>query len=112
MKEDRVYLKNALDCIKDIEKYLADFNFEDFSNSDMPQDAVLMKILVLGEEINKISENLKEKYPKIEWRKIVGTRNIIAHGYYKVKADIIWKTYQEDLPLLKIKIQEILNNLN
>ena len=42
----------------------------------------------------------------------MGTRNIIAHGYYAVKADIIWKTYQEDLPLLESQIKEILNNLN
>ena len=112
MKDNKIYLQRILSCIQDIEKYLKEINFQDFSINNLVQDAVLMKIVVLGEEINKISDTLKEKYEDIPWREAVAVRNIVAHGYYKIDLDIIWKIYKEDLPMLKVKIQEILKNLN
>ena len=33
-----------------------------------------------------------------------GARNVIAHGYVKVKNEIIWEIVEEDIPLLKQEI--------
>ena len=40
----------------------------------------------------------------IPWHKIYGTRNVIAHGYVKVKNEIIWEIIEKDVPLLKQEI--------
>ena len=42
----------------------------------------------------------------IPWHEMYGTRNIIAHGYIKVKNEIIWNIVERDIPLLKKEIFE------
>jgi uncharacterized protein with HEPN domain len=56
------------------------------------QDAVLMRLLALGEEIAHLSDEFSEKHPELHWYKIIGLRNRIAHGYFEVDKDVIWDT--------------------
>jgi uncharacterized protein with HEPN domain len=37
----------------------------------------------------------------VEWRAIIGTRNVVAHGYDRVKLDIVWNVIENDLPQLR-----------
>lgn len=54
------------------------------------QDAILMRLLELGEEISKLSENFKREHPALPWYKIAGLRNRLAHDYFVVDKDVIW----------------------
>jgi uncharacterized protein with HEPN domain len=38
-------------------------------------------------------------------------RNALAHGYFKVQLDIVWKTIEDDLPRLYEQVQEIMRRL-
>jgi hypothetical protein len=40
---------------------------------------------------------------------MIGTRNIIVHGYDQVKPQIVWEILQRDLESLKSKITKILD---
>ena len=51
---------------------------------------------------------LKKDRPEVSWNEIIVMRNKLTHEYFGVDLDIVWKTYQEDLPELKSKIKEIL----
>jgi uncharacterized protein with HEPN domain len=37
-------------------------------------------------------------------------RNVLAHGYFKVDLEVVWKTIERDLPELEIMIEGLLNN--
>ena len=37
---------------------------------------------------------------------MIGTRNIIVHGYTKVYDQIIWNIIEKDVPLLKKTLEE------
>ena len=37
-------------------------------------------------------------------------RNVLIHGYFGIDVEIIWDTIQEDIPSLKISIENILKN--
>ena len=63
--------------------------------------------MVIGEAANKIPEDFKQKHLEIDWRAIIGMRNIIAHGYFTIDSDIIWDTIQKDIPELLSKFKEI-----
>lgn len=56
---------------------------------------------MIGEEVNRLSEAFIEDNPQVPWRAIVGTRNIIIHGYFDVNADTLWDIITDDLPQLK-----------
>lgn len=64
--------------------YTEKHNYESFINDRLTTDAVLMHIIVIGECVNRLSEEFKEKHAKIDWFKIRGMRNKIAHDYLKI----------------------------
>jgi uncharacterized protein with HEPN domain len=43
---------------------------------------VMQKIGVIGEAAGKVSQDLRNRYPEVEWSKIVGMRNILVHSYF------------------------------
>jgi len=38
-------------------------------------------------------------------------RNAIAHGYFKVDLEIVWKTIKNDLPVLEQQTKDVLQQL-
>ncbi|MBW1802380.1 MAG: DUF86 domain-containing protein [Deltaproteobacteria bacterium] len=59
------------------------------------QDAVIRNLEIIGEAAEKLADSLKSKSQEIEWRKIIGLRNILAHEYFGVSIPIVWDTSQE-----------------
>lgn len=78
--------------------------FEQFNTDADYRDAVLMNVFQIGEASNRLSDDCKELLNAVPWREIYGTRNVIAHGYVKVKNEIIWEIIAKDVPLLKLEI--------
>jgi uncharacterized protein with HEPN domain len=70
-------------------------------------NAVCMKLLAVGEEIKSLDHRtggeLLIHYPTVPWKQIMGLRDIIAHQYFSLDADIIFSVIKIDLqPLLEI----------
>jgi len=61
--------------------------------------------------LHKIDESIRDRYPKIEWKKIAGMRDILIHHYEEANIDMIWKTIQEDIPALLTQITHILKTV-
>ena len=110
MKDDIVYIKHILDAINDIESSVKNLSKEDFKKSKDIKDATVRRIEIIGEAAKNISKGMRNKYRDIEWKKIVGTRDIMIHAYFNVDLDIIWDIVKKDLPDLKKKIKIILAN--
>jgi len=43
---------------------------------------------------------------------MAGTRDRLAHGYFSVDIEIVWRITQDFLPTLKVEIEKILENLS
>lgn len=108
LKGDKARLLHILDAISEIEGYTQDFNFEDFFRVSMARFASIKQLEIIGEAANHISTDLIDKYPDVEWRKIIALRNILIHEYFGVDAKIVWDIIQENLPYLKISVEIIL----
>ena len=65
---------------------------------------------VIGEAASNVSADFKNIHPEIPWRKIVGTRNILAHGYAQIDLDILWDIIEIDLPDLIAKLERELGD--
>ncbi|MBN2028651.1 DUF86 domain-containing protein [bacterium] len=76
----------------------------------MLQSACIRQLEIIGEAANRLSEKLMERNISIEWREIIGLRNILIHEYFGVDLSIIWQIIKIDLPHLKKKIQSIIQN--
>ncbi len=64
----------------------------------------MYNLIVMGEAANKISTEFQAEHPEIPWSSIIGTRNVIVHGYDQVKLPIIWDILQKSLIPLKQSI--------
>jgi uncharacterized protein with HEPN domain len=83
---------------------------EDFLADQKTQDAVILKLLVIGELAAKLLDEHADfvaNYPKVPWRQMKGMRNRMAHGYFDRDLDVVWDTLQTDLPGLEAKLRSI-----
>jgi len=104
-KDNLAAILDYCDRISSIVERFGD-SFEKYSADADYRDAVLMNVFQIGEASNRLSDECKEIMNAIPWHEIYGTRNVIAHGYVKVKDEIIWEIVKKDVPLLKQEIGE------
>ena len=68
-------------------------------------DAACMVIIALGEAVKTLDKLTRKQllptYPSIDWRKVMGARDIMAHHYFEVDADEVFSIIQNDLAPLK-----------
>ena len=108
MKDDRLYLIHISECIERIEKYVGDDGEKNFMDSDLVQDAVIRNLQTLAESATRISEELQEKHPEVDWFKIRGFRNVLVHDYLGVDLKRVWNILVNDLPRLKAAVEKML----
>ena len=72
-------------------------------------DSVTMNILQIGELANHLPSSVRDKYQNIPWKRVIGQRNVVAHGYGTLVKERIWKTATEDVPVFQKQLQEILS---
>ncbi|PIU10118.1 hypothetical protein COT30_00890 [Candidatus Micrarchaeota archaeon CG08_land_8_20_14_0_20_49_17] len=103
-EEDRVYLKHILDAISTIEQYVGSSSYDEFLGNRLLQDGVIRQIQIIGEASKKLSSELKQKYPQIPWKDIVGMRDKIVHDYLGVDPEVVWKTISGNIPEFKKEV--------
>ena len=60
---------------------------------------------IIGEASSHLPTEVREQYVNVPWNMMKGLRNILAHEYFGVDLEIIWRTIKEDLPILKERLQ-------
>ena len=107
------YLEHILEAIGQIERYVEDMSEVDFLNDRKTQDAVLRNFEIIGEAANNVLRSAPDfaaKYPDVPWSDAYLLRNQVAHGYFKVDLELVWRTIFNDLPDLKMQIQGLCGN--
>lgn len=68
-------------------------------------DAAGMVIIALGEAVKTLDKLTDKKllptYPSIDWKKVMGARDIMAHHYFEIDADEVFSIIKNDLEPLK-----------
>jgi len=108
MRDDRERLLDIREAIENIQKY-ADHGKDAFNEDELIQTWTLHHIQILGEAAARISDEFQEQHPDIPWFKIVGMRNILVHGYFKIDVNAVWLVVENDLPTLYDQIKRILD---
>lgn len=111
-RDVNLYLKDILNAIDSIEKFIEGINFEDFVKDDKTSSAVIRKFEIIGEASKNIPSNLKKKYPDIPWKEMSGFRDKLIHFYFGIKYELVWETIKLKLPTLKIRLNEVMSELN
>lgn len=105
------FLKDILESIEKIEKFIKGLEFDDFSKDDKTVYAVIRALEIIGEATKNLPDSLKEEYPEVPWRKMTGTRDKVIHGYFGVDLEVIWRTVTRNIPTVKPLIKDILDEI-
>jgi len=110
LTKDQHCLESILEAIDRIIEYTSGINTaDDFDKDYRNFDATMMNFVVIGEMIDRISDEFKKKHPEIEWIKIKGFGNIVAHDYFGIDADEVWQIIKTKIPTLKSDIKLLLD---
>ena len=106
-RSDDVYLKDILESIEIIFNYTENKTEYEFINDLMLQDAVIRRFEIIGEASSKLSEDIRNKNPKVQWRLMKEMRNKLIHEYFGISAITIFSTIKLDLPILQEQLEAI-----
>lgn len=108
------YLAHILEAIERIDRYTEDMVEVSFLENEMVQDAVVRNLEIIGEASNNVQKYYPEfaaTYPELPLAFAYQMRNVVAHGYFKVDMEIVWKTIHGDLPDLYQQVQQARESL-
>jgi len=99
-RDHRLYLDDIIEAIRRVRAFTDRMDFDAFKEDIKTQDAVVRNLEIIGEASGRLPEAVRYAAPEIEWRKVVGIRNILAHGYFGISLPIIWDVVQNKLDAL------------
>lgn len=108
------YLDHILQAIERITEYVDDRDEVAFLQDPRTQDAVIRNFEIIGEASRNIEKRYPEfaaQHPEVPWAIAYEMRNVLAHGYFKVDLEVVWRTIESDLPQLEMRIRKIHNSV-
>jgi uncharacterized protein with HEPN domain len=108
---DKGRLQHIIEAISKIQLFVSEVSEQDFLNDEIKILASQRLLEIIGEAARCLTPEFKDRHQHIEWRKIIGLCNIMAHQYFDVSDAIIWQVIQTDLPVLKVEIERALSAL-
>ncbi len=102
------YVHDMLDALEKAERFVAGMDYATFAHDDKTVFAVVRALEVIGEASRGLPEAVRTRHPSIPGRSIAGTRDRLIHRYFGVDLEVVWRTVQEDLPLLRPVLELIL----
>lgn len=80
----------------------------EFIADSMLYEATLWNIVLMGEAVTNVPDEIEEAHPEIPWSAIVRTRNRLIHRYWKIAAEAVWDIVASDVPALLPMLRAIL----
>ncbi len=106
----KLYLEDILTSANKIQKYVGKSSYEVLINDEMRVDAIIRNFEIIGEASSNIPQEVRDKYPFVEWRKISDFRNVLAHGYFGIDYEIMWEIIKNKLPDLQRNLKTIIDS--
>jgi uncharacterized protein with HEPN domain len=90
-------------------RYTDSVTFEAFAASDEKRAAVERQLFVIGEAAARLPDEWKQRQPEVPWRKIIGLRNLLAHGYWAIDAEELWDIARNKVPEFVAALRPLLD---
>ena len=110
LNKDYYILLSMLETIDKIIRFTSTYqSAEELYQNDRDFDASMMNFIVIGEQVDKLTDDIKANNEQINWQKIYSLRNILAHHYFGINVEIVWQIISVELPKLKEDLNKLVN---
>lgn len=103
----RLYWQDVIVCCRKIERYTAGLDRQQFEAHELTYDAVVRNLEIVGEAVKNLPKEARKLAPQIEWKRIAGLRDILAHGYFGIDNDILWNVVSNEVSPLKSAMESV-----
>lgn len=104
-------LWDMVNAIHRIQEFTTNLTCEAYLDSILVQSAVERQLEILGEAARRLSDRFRQAHPEIDWRRIIGLRNILIHRYDEIRQQTIWTTVSSELEPLLAQLEILLSSL-
>lgn len=102
-----LFLRDMLEAASKIARYLGGRQAEAFLADEMAYDATLRNLEIIGEAAKAIPEEIRQRYPEVDWRGVTGLRDVLAHAYFALDDATLWKIVHTDVRQLLEVLEKI-----
>jgi len=105
------YLSHIVAAIDRIHRYVEGMTELTFLEDEKTQDAVVRNFEILGEAAHNVEQfhpAFAQANADVPWTLMYTMRNRVAHGYFKVDYELVWKTIHGDLPELRSQVAALI----
>ncbi|MEJ7619574.1 MAG: HepT-like ribonuclease domain-containing protein [Aquificaceae bacterium] len=108
-RDYRDYLRDILEMCQYLEGRSKNLSFEEFLENLELRLSFTRALEIIGEGVKNLPNELLEKYPQIEWKRVKGMRDRLAHAYFGVDYELLWRVIKEELPSLCNVVKDMLD---
>lgn len=95
------------DKVQQIAAYTDGMDYLAFRTARMAQDAVIRQFEIIGETAKNLSAEFRRRHDGIPWKDLAGFRDKLIHQYFGVDLATVWRSVEDDLPVLMEELVRI-----
>jgi uncharacterized protein with HEPN domain len=103
----QLFLRDMIEAAQKVSRYTSGRDLASFTGDEMAYDATVRNLEILGEAAKHIPEEIRQRFPEIDWRGIAGLRDIVAHAYCALDDAALWKIVGTDMPQLLPSLNKV-----
>lgn len=110
-ERDLGYLKEIMTSAKELQEFMREKSFAEFDKDWASPLAVSKCLEIIGEATKRLSQDLRDSYSEVPWRRMAGLRDILVHQYSDVSNQRVFNIVKKDIPVLIGSMEEIIRVL-
>jgi uncharacterized protein with HEPN domain len=107
MERDLQSLLDMLQSAQIVMDYIAERSQDELTTDLQLQDAVIRRLLIIGEAARRVSEETRQTLPQIPWAAVNGMRNRLVHEYDQIDLDIVWDAATNSVTMLVLELKKV-----
>ena len=105
------YLKHIVDEARFLESRSSGLSIQQFMVDEVLKRAFVRALEIIGEASKKVPEDVRSRYPDIDWRRMAAMRDRLIHGYFGTDYTIVFEVAKERAGNLAARLEEIIADL-
>ncbi|MGN8027627.1 HepT-like ribonuclease domain-containing protein [Microbacterium sp. 22242] len=107
--ESSAFLWDAGEAARRVSEFITDLDEDTYRQDALHRSAVERQLEIVGEALGNLRKHDPETAAAIpDLHRIVGLRNVLAHGYAVVDDGVVWTAARHRIPELIVQINALL----